>query len=106
MANLTSENYLHQAGHTTISWHAEPNHETRKGWVIVIDRFSLAGGALYPDCFSNDTLEKLRQHVRLFDPDCDDDHFDRLAVRYWQQFHADEADDARRKNDRSLKGTQ
>ena len=97
MSNLTSENYLHQAGHTTIGWHAEPNHETRRGFVILIDSVVVAGSTLYPDCFSDEGIAILRAEVRLGDPDCNDDHFDRLALRYWQQFHQDEADDARRK---------
>ena len=97
MHNLTSENYLHQAGHTTITWHAEPNHERGKGWRIVIDNFLLAGGTFPPSDLGNNVLAKLCEEVRLGDEDCDDDHFDRLALRYWQQFHEDEADDARRK---------
>ena len=96
MHSLTSENYRH-IGRAIFKWHVEPNHETRKGWVIVIDRFFLAGGTFPPSDLSNEMLAKLHQEVRLFDPDCDEDHFDRLALRYWQQFHADEADDARRK---------
>ena len=99
MHNLTSENYLHQAGNSTIAWHAEPNHETRKGWVIVVTSVNVAGCFIDGARLTDYELVAFREHVRLGDPDCDDDHFDRLAVRYWQQFHQDEADDARRKND-------
>ena len=99
MHNLTSENYLHNTVYASINWHAEPNRETRKGWVIVIDRVFIAGGSFPATDLGNRLLASLRKEVRLGDPDCDDDHFDRLALRYWQQFHADEADDARRKTD-------
>jgi len=95
MSNLTSENYLHQAGNSTISWHAEPNHETRKGWVIVIDTVCVVGQFITRDRFKGQELFAFRESVRLGDKDCNDDHFDRLAVRYWKEFHQDEADDAR-----------
>ena len=99
MHNLTSENYTHQAGNSTISWHAEPNHETRKGWVIVIDTVCVVRQFIARDRFKRQELCAFREEVRLGDPDYDDDHFDRLALRYWQQFYQDEADDARRKTD-------
>jgi len=106
MANLTSENYLHNTGLATITWHAEPNHEMGKGWRIVIDSVLLAGTTILPNAFRWDGIALLQEEVRLFDPDCDDDHFDRLALRYWQQFHEDEADDARRKETTNPKGKQ
>jgi len=99
MHNLTSENYMHSSRHCTIMWHAEPNHETRKGWVIVVTSVSIVGCLIDGTRFTDQELYKFRKEVRLGDPDYDDDHFDRLAVRYWQQFHEDEADDARRKTD-------
>ena len=95
MANLTSENYTHHAGQARIKWHAEPNHDTRKGWVIVVTGVNVAGCFIDGARLTSYEIFTFCESVRLGDKDCDDDHFDRLALRYWQQFHEDEADDAR-----------
>ena len=97
MANLTSENY-HNIGRAIFKWHVEPNHETRKGWVVVVTSVNVAGCAIDGKRFTAYELAEFREKVQT-DWDYDDDHFDRLALRYWKEFHEDEADDARRKTD-------
>jgi len=98
MHNLTSENYRH-IGRAVIQWHIEPNHETRKGWVIVITSVNVEGRVIDVARFTTDELAEFREQVQIDGWDYNDDHFDRLALRYWKEFHEDEADDARRKND-------
>jgi len=99
MHNLTSENYTHHAGLSVIKWHAEPNHDTREGWVIVVTGVNVAGCFIDGARLTSYERFTFGESVRLGDKDYDDDHFDRLALRYWKEFHEDEADDARRKTD-------
>ena len=87
----------------SIDWHAETcvRSTDPRGWYVFVESIIIEGHVIEADGFDADTLTYLTDLVEN-DPDFDERLID-LAVRDAAQ---DEADDARRKNDRSLKGTQ